>query len=288
MRRYLLAGMGMVVLSASLASPGIAKDPKEVSVVKKFETAWNSQNLDEVMRFFTEDAVVKVLPAPPEGGVYTGKEAIRKWVEEQIPGFHIETQHHEVSGNRVSLMGKITSEFFRKMGVIPVISTVEAVVEKDKIKTLTPILSQETVGKLVVRRFIEDFNRGRDLEEIKKEFFTPDFKIHFPGSTTPLDIEDYKQFGAMFRSAFPDLLHTIETQVAEGERVVTHLTISGSHKGIFQGIPPTGKVVNMGEITIDRIVDGKIAERWVQFDQMGMMQQLGAIPQPGKQIKGKR
>jgi steroid delta-isomerase-like uncharacterized protein len=96
----------------------------------------------------------------------------------------------------------------------------------------------------------------------------------------PMDIASYQQFGAAFRVGFPDLVHNIEDQVAEGEKVVTRVTVTGTNKGQFQGMPATGKQVKFTGIAIDRVVNGKIKERWVDFDVMGLMQQLGAIPAP--------
>jgi predicted ester cyclase len=81
--------------------------------------------------------------------------------------------------------------------------------------------------------------------------------------------------------AFPDLHHTIEDMIAEGDRVVTRLTAEGSNTGQFYGMPATGKPVRVSEIAIFRIADGKIVEQWPQSDALGMMQQLGMIPTPG-------
>jgi predicted ester cyclase len=84
----------------------------------------------------------------------------------------------------------------------------------------------------------------------------------------------------MFRAAFPDLHGTIEDQIAEGDKVVSRMTYRGTHQGELMGIPPTGKQVTMSFIGIHRITAGKVAEGWVNFDALGMMQQLGVIPSP--------
>jgi predicted ester cyclase len=86
----------------------------------------------------------------------------------------------------------------------------------------------------------------------------------------------------MFRTAFPDLHGTIEDQIAEGDKVVMRMTYRGTHQGELMGIPATGKPVTMTFISINRIAEGKIAEGWVNFDALGMMQQLGVIPVPGQ------
>ena len=86
----------------------------------------------------------------------------------------------------------------------------------------------------------------------------------------------------MMRSGFPDFQVTIEDLfAAEGEKVVLRFTFRGTHQGEFLGVAPTGKRVTMAGIDIFRIADGKIVELWGQEDVLGMMQQLGAIPEPG-------
>jgi predicted ester cyclase len=80
--------------------------------------------------------------------------------------------------------------------------------------------------------------------------------------------------------AFPDLRLTVEDIFSEGDMVAARLTFQGTHRGEFQGIPPTGKQVAFSSIEVDRVVDGKVQEHWVELDQLGLMRQLGAIPEP--------
>ena len=84
----------------------------------------------------------------------------------------------------------------------------------------------------------------------------------------------------MYRSAFPDVHMQIEDQIAEGDRVATRWVASGTHEGDLMGINPTGNRVTVAGMTIDRIADGQIAETWDNYDALGMMQQVGAIPSP--------
>jgi predicted ester cyclase len=74
---------------------------------------------------------------------------------------------------------------------------------------------------------------------------------------------------------------TIEDMIVEGNKVVTRATVQGTHKNDFMGIAPTGKQFTMTGIWIYYIADGKIIEDWEVLDQLGMMQQLGAIPPMG-------
>jgi predicted ester cyclase len=92
-----------------------------------------------------------------------------------------------------------------------------------------------------------------------------------------------KQFHTMVHAAIPDLQLTVEDLIAEdliaeGDKVVGRFTASGTQQGEFMDIPPTGKPFTLMEIRISRIVGRKIVEQWGLFDQMGLMQQLGAIP----------
>ena len=133
-------------------------------------------------------------------------------------------------------------------------------------------------NKTIARRLYEEcFNRG-DLglvDEIVSESFvssTPN-----PGGL-PSDREGFKQTVTLLRSGFPDLTMTVDDIVVEGEMVAVRVTARGTHKNEFMGIPPTGKHVTMMGMDFMRFENGKVTERWGQWDQLGMMQQLGVIP----------
>jgi predicted ester cyclase len=95
-------------------------------------------------------------------------------------------------------------------------------------------------------------------------------------------IEGYKQFFPMLYAGFPDYHATVEDIIAAGDKVVHRFTGRGTHKGEWMGIAPTGKQVTATGILIYRITGGKIVEEWLQYDVMGLMQQLGAVPTPGQ------
>ena len=132
-------------------------------------------------------------------------------------------------------------------------------------------------NKAIVRQMVEEiFNQG-NMSRLD-EFMAPDFVEHEelpPGM-------DVKQMTMMLRSAFPDFKATIDDLIAEGDKVVIRQTWSGTQKGEFMGVPPTGKSVSFGVIDIIRVAGGKFVEHWGQMDSMGLMQQLGAIPGPGQ------
>jgi steroid delta-isomerase-like uncharacterized protein len=140
-------------------------------------------------------------------------------------------------------------------------------------------MSTEQNNKALVRQMVEEiFSRGN--MSLVDKFLAPDFveREELPPGIPP-GREGVKQLTTMFRSAFPDFKATIDDIIAEGDKVVIRQTWSGTHKGEFMGIPPTGK---SGVIDIIRIAGGKFVEHWGQMDSMGMMQQLGVTPAPGE------
>ncbi len=122
--------------------------PDPISVLKDFDAAWNAHDVESVMSFFTDDAVVTVEPPPPDefGGVYSGKEQIRAgFVEPAMPGFHVESSDHQVAGHqegvgdRVIWRAKISGDLYEQMGVeTPLEATGEAIIQGDKIRSWVP------------------------------------------------------------------------------------------------------------------------------------------------------
>ena len=134
-------------------------------------------------------------------------------------------------------------------------------------------------NKALVRRVIEELFTKHNVELID-EFF-PDC-VYRASAVGELSGEAYKQFLTQVLAAFPDGRWTVEDQVAEGDKVVTRWSFTGIHRRNLMGIAPTGKQVTTSGVMIDRIVGGKIAEEWEEYDALGMMQQLGAVPSMGK------
>ncbi len=134
-------------------------------------------------------------------------------------------------------------------------------------------------NKALTRRLIEEAFNKRNLGMID-EFASPNAVDHAAPPGTPPGPEGFKQMPGMFLNAFPDLNITIEDMIAEGDKVVGRFAFRGTHRGEFMGIAPTGKQVNVTGIEINRIVDGKFVEHWENFDELGMMQQLGVVPPP--------
>ena len=139
-------------------------------------------------------------------------------------------------------------------------------------------------NKAVVRREMEElFNQGGNIDAAD-EIIHPDYVSYEPTSGEVRGIEGAKQFAATYRQAFPDLQNTTEDMVAEGDKVVARFGARGTHQGETEAFgSPTGKRMEMTGITIKRLSEGKIVEAWTNFDALGMMQQLGLIPEAAAQ-----
>lgn len=134
-------------------------------------------------------------------------------------------------------------------------------------------------NKAISRRFIEAFNAG-DYDTITS-IVADGYVSHDPAS--PEEIRGAAALQAQiegYRAAFPDLTLTIEQQIAEGDYVASRWTGRGTHRGELLGVAATGRQATATGITIDRIENGKIAETWENWDTLGLLQQLGAIPEP--------
>jgi steroid delta-isomerase-like uncharacterized protein len=136
------------------------------------------------------------------------------------------------------------------------------------------ITTQVEAQKAVVTRFVEEFWTQGNLDAAD-ELMTRDAVIHEPVAGTP---EDLKAVAVAIRAAFPDWHSTPEELLVVGDRVVERWTGHGTHRGEFQGIPPTGKRVAVPGVVFYRIADGKIAEFRGWFDRMSLLEQLGAVP----------
>ncbi len=132
-------------------------------------------------------------------------------------------------------------------------------------------------NKALVQRLIEEGING-DRMAVIEELIAPTF-VSNSESMPAAGVEGFKQVLEMFRVAFPDLKFTPDYYVAEGDYVVTWGRFEGTHNGPLEGIPPTGKAVQVIDIDLWRIENGRVAESWTHFDQAGLMQQLGVAMQ---------
>lgn len=132
--------------------------------------------------------------------------------------------------------------------------------------------------KAIVRRLVDEAQSRGNLEVVN-EILAEGFVDHsaFPGFSP--DREGVKQLFAALRAAFEGFHATIHQQVAEGGKVVTRKTFHGTHRGEFMGVPPTGRAVEIKVIDILYVEGGRITDHWTQVDLLGLMQQLGVVPE---------
>jgi len=124
------------------------------------------------------------------------------------------------------------------------------------------------------RVWVESLNRG-DVSAADVAF-APDCIVHITGVPDPIrGVGPWKELVAGLLGAFPDLHFTIEDQLVQGDRVAFRWRASGTHRGPLGAAPPTGKAIALDGLIVDRVVDGKVQERWEQWDQSVMLQQLG-------------
>ncbi len=143
----------------------------------------------------------------------------------------------------------------------------------------TRVMNNEA-NKKVITEFIEGlFNRG-DLSIID-EYLSEDFVNHDPPFGVSADREGMRSAGARFRQAFPNWHSELHALIAEDDLVAEHFTARGTHDGTIMGVEATGREVSLRGINIFRVRDGRITERWGRLDDLGFLQQLGAVPHLG-------
>jgi predicted SnoaL-like aldol condensation-catalyzing enzyme len=139
-------------------------------------------------------------------------------------------------------------------------------------------MSGTDVNKAIVRRFYEEIDKG-NIDVLDELLVAEDYADHnpppFPG--LPPGREGLNQSFWLFEKATPGH-HRIEDQIAEGDKVVTRLTSYGKHEGDPPGAPATGNDMTMTAITIHRLANGQLVEKWAEKDVMGFLQQIGAMP----------
>ena len=114
---------------------------------------------------------------------------------------------------------------------------------------------------------------------VADEILTRDFVTHVNGQDMP-GAEGAKQLATAIRTAFPDVRISHHEAIVSGNRVAIRWTSDGTHQGDYFGVPPTGKPIHVEGIDLFHIQDGKIAEVWIEFDNLSLMQQMGVVPQP--------
>jgi predicted ester cyclase len=134
-------------------------------------------------------------------------------------------------------------------------------------------MSEQT--KATARRFFAEQDRlhGQLTGDICAEDYTC-----YVGSFPPMDRESHNQLAAAFWEAFPDLYQEIEEVIAEGDRAAVRFRIKGTNTGALMGNPPTGQTIDVGGVALVGVEAGKVTELREEFDQLGLMQQIGLMP----------
>jgi predicted ester cyclase len=133
-------------------------------------------------------------------------------------------------------------------------------------------------NKAISRRVFEEMIATRNLDLIE-EFTSPEWVNHDPAFPEDVHgIEGAKEIYSGYLAAFPDLKMSVVDQVAEGDKVLTRWVGEGTHEGELMGVAPSGNRVRVEGMTIDRFEGGKIVESWDNWDALGLMHQMGAIP----------
>jgi len=145
-------------------------------------------------------------------------------------------------------------------------------------------MTSHTNEALLRRIYDEAFSKGKlgvvdelaDRNFVDHEPLPPGFKS---------GIEGVKQLINAMRTGFPDLQVAVNDLVSQGDKIWVRATFSGTHRGTFMNMPPTGKKVTFEGMDIVRFSGGKVVEHWGVTDNMGLFTQLGAIPAPGQSPK---
>lgn len=152
-----------------------------------------------------------------------------------------------------------------------------------RLTRMTDVATLERNREIGRRVLLEIWSEGRlDLVD---ELYAADYVDHVNRGPEPAEVHGpggLKDAVTMFRAAFPDLQYTVDDDIAERDLVMTRFSAAGTHLGPFLGAEATGQAIGYTGIDINRIVDGRIVESWVQYDALGLLQQLGLVPEiPG-------
>jgi predicted ester cyclase len=131
-------------------------------------------------------------------------------------------------------------------------------------------------NKKLVRQYLEEVVNTGNVAEIEK-YISDDYTEMFEGRRYPLGIHGAKEHILGVRQTYPDLIITIDQQIGEGEFVASIITARGTHKGVWLGIKPTGKVVTYTGVNVDRVVNGRITEHGGAANLLGPLLDIGAV-----------
>jgi steroid delta-isomerase-like uncharacterized protein len=123
---------------------------------------------------------------------------------------------------------------------------------------------------------VQGFFAALDVQDLASvdDLLAPGYTLHLAGSPQAMDRAGFREFAQGFFAALPDVAHVIEDQFSAGEKVMTRIVVRGTHRGDFQGIPPTGRPVAFDAINVHYVEGAHIVEQWLSFDSASLMRQL--------------
>jgi len=254
------------VLLAACAPPSHDLTP----VAKRLDAVANAHDIEGMKQLFTNDCMVHT----PDGKMLTGKDSFASWMSDHMAGFHVTSRGFGQSGDTVRWISTVSSDAFAKMGMASVGFNTMAIFTGEKISHFMPVFDDQTRGKMMFGKFIEEVINGGKVDAID-EYLSEDFVEHQqlpPG--TPAGREGVKTFFRMIHEAFPDLHATPVMLVADGDLVGAYQTWEGTNKGKFMGKAPTNKKVKFDVFDLIKVKNGKGTEHWGLDDQASMMRQL--------------
>jgi steroid delta-isomerase-like uncharacterized protein len=149
----------------------------------------------------------------------------------------------------------------------------------DELEEFRAQVALEEQNKALVRGVFDELNKQN--EAVYEEFYAPKYGWYFPANNPKaLTRDEEAGFVKLLWAAFPDIRWDIAEMVANGETVMVRFTVTGTHEGEYQGLPPTGDKWETGGVWTARIKDGKLAEVREEADVLGWMQQLGMELKP--------
>lgn len=140
-------------------------------------------------------------------------------------------------------------------------------------------VDKREANKAIIHRTVDEFWNGGQMSVLDK-LYVEDLANHDPTMPQLQGRSGMGEMHTIFHTALPDMRVQIEELIAEGDLVAKRWTVRGTQNGEMAGVPPTGKPVTMTGTTIYRIVDGQIRECWWNYDMLGTLQQVGALPAP--------
>lgn len=294
--------------AAATDTAGVMTEEEAAHFVERLTALFDGPNLDIADELFAPDTVVSLPLAPAldleawkayVGSFYVGIPDLRDQVNQVIIGSDRLVLHSTYSGthtgvlfgvpgtgNPVSLDGISIFRFNEAGLVVQAWSVIDVVGLLAQIGAFPPapagegVLTEEEAAHFV-EVFDSFFNNGPDLDAVD-EIFAPEFVSHLP-LAPELTLEAFKGYVASFYAGASDLKQTTNQIIIGEDRLILHVTYTGTHDGTLLGVPATGNPVSMNGIGIFRFnEDGLAVENWAVIDVGGVLAQIGGLPTPAE------